>query len=78
MAAARAPPDMVWLLDDPVSMVENLLTAATTDPISAVLVALGALLVVFSGGVFGVLAAGALVEAIVPDASTTRQRRQRT
>lgn len=68
---------MVWILEDPVSMVENLLTAASTDPVSAVLVALGALLVVASSAAFGALAAGAVVEALVPDSATERQRRAR-
>ncbi|MFB6268506.1 MAG: hypothetical protein ABEH83_01080 [Halobacterium sp.] len=69
---------MVWILEDPVSMVENLLTAASTDPISALLVALGGLFVVAASGALGVLAVGAFFEAIVPDTATQRQRRQRT
>jgi hypothetical protein len=69
---------MVWLLEDPVSMVENLLTAATTDPISAALVALGGLFVVAASGALGVLALGAVAELFAPDAATQRQRRPRS
>lgn len=69
---------MVWLLDDPVTMVENLVTAATTDPISAVLVLFGGLFVAASAGGFGVLALGGILSALTPDTATTRERRQRS
>lgn len=66
---------MVWILEDPVSMVENLLTAASVDPISAVLVALGACFVVAASAAFGVPVLGALVDPLTPDNETQRQRR---
>ncbi|MXR22520.1 hypothetical protein [Halobacterium bonnevillei] len=69
---------MVWLLDDPVSMVENLVTAATTDPISAALVLFGGLFVTLSAGAFGVLALGGILDSLVPDTATVRERRQRS
>ncbi|WP_336035321.1 hypothetical protein [Halobacterium yunchengense] len=68
---------MVWILENPVEMAQHLLTAASTDPLSAVLVAIGGLLVTVSAGGFGVLALGALLEALVPDTATERQRRVR-
>lgn len=69
---------MVWLLDDPVSMVEYLTTAATTDPISALLVALGGLFVVAASVAFGGIALGGILDTFAPDSTTTRQRRPRT
>jgi hypothetical protein len=69
---------MVWLLDDPVSMVENLVTAATTDPISAVLVLFGSLFIALSAGSFGVLTLGGILDSFVPDSATVRERRQRS
>lgn len=69
---------MVWVIDNVVSMGDNLATAAATDPLSAILVVLGALLIVVSAGVFGALALGGLLSALVPDTATKRTRRQRT
>jgi len=68
---------MVWVIDNIVSLVENISTAATTDPISAVLVLFGAVFVVLAAGGFGALALGALAESLVPDTATERQRRPR-
>lgn len=68
---------MVWFIDNAVSLVENIVTAASTDPLSAALVVVGGLLVVLSGGAFGALSLGGILETFVPDTSTPRQRRQR-
>ncbi|NIB98386.1 hypothetical protein [Halobacterium sp. R2-5] len=68
---------MVWFIDNAVSLVENIATAASTDPLSAALVAVGGLIVALSAGGFGALTFGAVVESLVPDTSTSRQRRQR-
>lgn len=68
---------MVWVIDDAVSMGEHLATAGGVDPLSAVLVALGALLIAVSAGAFGALAFGGVLSALVPDGATRRTRRQR-
>lgn len=59
--ARHAVLDMVWILDNVGEMVQQFATAASVDPVSAVLVAAGIALLLFSGGVFGVLALGGLV-----------------
>ncbi len=66
---------MVWFIDNAVSLAENILTAASTDPLSAALVLVGGALVTLAAGGFGALALGALAEALVPDTATQRQRR---
>lgn len=68
---------MVWFIDNAVSLGQNITAAASTDPISAALVLVGTLLIVFSGGAFGALTLGAVLETFVPDTSTPRQRRPR-
>jgi len=45
-------------------------SVAAADPLGAVLLAVGALLVAVSVGVFGYLVAGAALELIVPDLSS--------
>jgi hypothetical protein len=57
---------MVWPLDDLSTLAELFTDVATADPLSAVLLLVGALLVGVTMAVGGVLALGALVEAIVP------------
>lgn len=52
------------LYDNTVGMVELFADVATTDPLVAVVLLLGALLVFFSAGVFGVLSVGAVLAAI--------------
>ncbi|CQH45087.1 uncharacterized protein HHUB_1105 [Halobacterium hubeiense] len=64
---------MVWFIDNAVSLVENIVTAASTDPLSAALVLLGGAIVTLSAGGFGALALGALAESLVPDTATQRQ-----
>lgn len=64
---------MVWVIDNAVSLAENIATAASTDPLSAALVAVGVLLIAASAGAFGALALGAVVESLVPDTATERQ-----
>ncbi|MFB6072863.1 MAG: hypothetical protein ABEJ88_07830 [Halobacterium sp.] len=68
---------MVWIVDNAVSMVEHFATAGGTDPLSALLVACGALLVTLSMGAFGALALGGVLSAVVPDTATKRTRRRR-
>jgi hypothetical protein len=48
-------------------LVESFETVATADPVSVLLLALGAALVGVSAGGFGVLAVAGLVDAVVPD-----------
>ncbi|MFB6121544.1 MAG: hypothetical protein ABEJ68_10560 [Halobacteriaceae archaeon] len=48
-------------------LVESFRTVATADPLSALLLVVGAVLVGVSAGGFGILALGGLVDAIVPD-----------
>ena len=57
-------------------LVESMLEApgqfvdiATHDPISALLVAVGGLIITVSVGFFAILVAGALVELVIPDSS---------
>lgn len=68
---------MVWIVDNIVSLVENFTTAATTDPISALLIALGGFFVVAASVAFGVPALGGILDLFVPDTATKRQRRAR-
>lgn len=69
---------MVWVIDNLASMLEYFTTAVSTDPISAMGVALGALFVLVPSVVFGGLAAAGLVEPLLPDNVTARERRQRS
>jgi hypothetical protein len=69
---------MVWVIDNLVSMVEHFATAASTDPLSALGVALGALFVGAASIAFGGLAAGGLVAPLLPETLTSHQRRQRS
>ncbi|MDZ7735510.1 MAG: hypothetical protein U5P41_04860 [Gammaproteobacteria bacterium] len=57
---------------------ENLATAASTDPISAVLVVLGALVIGAASVAFGGVALGGVLDTFVPDSATKRKRRPRT
>lgn len=57
--------------ENTVGVVERFAEIATADPVSAVLIAIGALLVFFSAGFFGVLtlgAAGASIKRLLPTA----------
>lgn len=57
------------LQENTAGMVELFANVATNDPISALLVAVGALLIVFSAGFFGVLtlgAVGASISRLIP------------
>lgn len=55
------------LIDSVVSMPGEFATVATNDPLAAVLLALGTVLIAFSMGVFGYLTLGALVDLLTPD-----------
>jgi len=57
------------LIESIVRMPGEFQSVATNDPISAVLMALGSLLVFVSLGVFGYLTLGAAVDLITPDVS---------
>lgn len=63
------------VLDDIVESFQELpglfADVATVDPISAVLVLMGAILVGVSMGAFGLLVLGAAVEFVTPDSSAT-------
>ena len=63
--------------ENTVGAVEQFADIAAADPISAVLIAIGALLVAFSAGFFGVLtlgAAGASIKRLLPSAGGPPQR----
>lgn len=68
---------MVWVIDNAVSLVEGLVDAAGVDPLSAVLILVAILLILFSSAVFGSLAVAGLLEGFVPDSAFERQRRER-
>lgn len=59
------------LRENTVGMLEQFADVAATDPVAALLVVLGGLLVAFSSGVFGVLtlgAVGASIKRLLPSA----------
>ena len=58
---------MVSIIENLIKMADLFGNVATSGPISAVLVALGALLVIAPSAMLGYLAAGALVEFVIPD-----------
>lgn len=66
---------MVWVIDNLVSLVQEFAAVATSDPLSAVLLALGAVLVAFSSGYFGYLVAGGLLDLLTPDGGGRSARR---
>ena len=57
----------VRLLNNVFELVSDFTRIATGDPLSAILLLFGAVFVLFSVGVFGYLAAGALVSGIIPE-----------
>jgi len=57
---------MVWILDNIVKLGELFGDVATSDPISGVLLALGAVLTAFASVAFGYLSARGLADAIIP------------
>ncbi|MFB6106964.1 MAG: hypothetical protein ABEJ70_08325 [Halobacteriaceae archaeon] len=58
---------MVWPIDDVAALVGYILNAATADPLSAILVVMGAVLMTAAVGYFGALTVGALLELVTPD-----------
>ena len=54
-------------LFDIAELVESFETVATADPVSVLLLAVGAIVVGVSGAGFGLLAVASLLDAIVPD-----------
>lgn len=69
---------MVWIIDNIVTAGDLFGTVVRTDPLSAILLALGAVLVVFSSAVFGYLALGGALEPLVPEHLNHPSRRKRT
>lgn len=69
---------MVWIIDNLVTAVDLFGTVARTDPLSAILLALGALLVAFSSAVFGYLALGGILDPLVPEHLNHPSRRKQT
>ena len=69
---------MVWIIDNLVTAGDLFGEVARTDPLSAILLALGALLIVFSTAVFGYLALGGALEPLVPEHLNHPARRKRT
>lgn len=57
------------LIDSILAMPEAFTEVAMHDPLSAVLMAVGSVLFLATFGVFGYLALGAAVDAVVPDVS---------
>ena len=66
---------MVWVIDNLVSLVQEFAAVATSDPLSAVLLALGAALTAFASLFFGFLVAGGLLDSLTPDAGGRSTRR---
>ena len=66
---------MVWVIDNLVSLVQEFATVATSDPLSAVLLALGAVLTAFASLFFGFLVAGGLLDFLTPDVGGRSTRR---
>ena len=60
---------MASIIQNLSEMVRLFSEVALADPISAVLLALGAIFVAFSSVVFGLLTAGAVLDAVIPDIS---------
>lgn len=67
---------MVDPIADVEMAIEQFTTVATHDPVSAVLLASGALFVGLASAVFGYLTLGALVDLITPEASVRGPPRQ--
>jgi hypothetical protein len=61
---------MVWIVDNVVELGEQFSTVATTDPVSAVLLAIGALLTGVSLGAFGYLTLRGLLDWVTPEFSS--------
>jgi len=57
-------------------LVDSFGTVATADPLSTLLLAVGAVVVGVSGGAFGLLALAGLLDAIVPDSLGRAPRRE--
>jgi hypothetical protein len=60
---------MVWLVDDLVELTRLFTEVAMRDPISALLLAVGTILVAVSVAVLAYLGAGALVDLLTEDRS---------
>lgn len=59
--------NIVWrLLGNVPDLVDQFSQVAGVDPLSTILLVLGAVFVLFAVGVFGYLTAGALVSGIIP------------
>lgn len=69
---------MVWLIDNLVTAADLFGTVASVDPLSAVLLACGALLVAFSSLFFGALVAGGLVDPLLPESIGEPARREQS
>lgn len=55
------------VLEDLLAMGEYLTDAGAVDPVSAILLVIGHVLLLFSLGAFGVLTAGAILAVLQPD-----------
>lgn len=58
---------MVWILDNLDALARQFGDVAGNDPLSAVLLAVGALVLAFSSGLFGYLALRGLLAGLIPD-----------
>lgn len=63
---------MVWVIDNLVTLVQEFTAVATNGPLSAVLLALGAILTIFASLFFGYLVAGGLLDLLTPDVGSGR------
>lgn len=64
------------LVDSIVEMPDLFADVAAVDPLSALLLVVGALLVGVSVGVFGVLSLGAVLNLVSPELESGRSRRE--
>lgn len=58
---------MVWVIDNLVTLVQEFAAVATNGPVSALLLALGAVVTIFASLFFGYLVAGGLLDLLTPD-----------
>jgi hypothetical protein len=61
---------MVWVIENILTFVELIIGVALADPLSIVLVALGAAIFTLSFGAFGYLSLRGLLTAVMPDVSS--------
>lgn len=63
---------MVWIIDNLVTFGQEFAAVAANGPLSALLLALGAVITIFSSLFFGYLVAGGLLDLLTPDVGSGR------